>query len=110
VLRHYIEEELHEISYFRNRENRRRGFTSFKRNQRHRIDRRFYQRRAALVKAQELAEVYAIAQASSDYESILANPEVDTVYVALPNHLHYDYAKEGFAWLASTSSVKSHLR
>ncbi|MBM9833216.1 Gfo/Idh/MocA family oxidoreductase, partial [Enterococcus faecalis] len=48
----------------------------------------------SLGKAQELAEVYAIAQASSDYESILANPEVDTVYVALPNHLHYDYAKK----------------
>lgn len=48
----------------------------------------------SLTKAQELAEVYAINQASSDYDSILANPEVDTVYVALPNHLHYDYAKK----------------
>lgn len=48
----------------------------------------------SLGKAQELAEVYAIAQASSDYDSILANPDVDTVYVALPNHLHYDYAKK----------------
>ena len=35
-----------------------------------------------------------ISQASSDYDNILANPEVDTVYVALPNHLHYDYAKK----------------
>ena len=48
----------------------------------------------SLTKAQELAEVYAINQASSDYDSILANPEVDTVYVALPNHLHYEYAKK----------------
>ncbi|MBJ7540437.1 Gfo/Idh/MocA family oxidoreductase [Streptococcus sp. SL1232] len=48
----------------------------------------------SLTKAQELAEVYAINQASSDYDSILTNPEVDTVYVALPNHLHYDYAKK----------------
>lgn len=48
----------------------------------------------SLTKAQELAEVYAINQASSDYDSILANPDVDTVYVALPNHLHYDYAKK----------------
>lgn len=45
-------------------------------------------------KAQKLAEIYGISQASSDYNSILANPDVDTVYVALPNHLHYDYAKK----------------
>ena len=45
-------------------------------------------------KAEKLAELYAISQASSDYDSILANPDVDTVYVALPNHLHYDYAKK----------------
>ena len=48
----------------------------------------------SLEKAQKLAEIYGISQASSDYDSILANPDVDTVYVALPNHLHYDYAKK----------------
>ena len=47
----------------------------------------------SIEKAEKLAELYAISQASSDYDSILANPDVDTVYVALPNHLHYDYAK-----------------
>lgn len=31
---------------------------------------------------------------TSDYDSILSNPEIDTVYVALPNHLHYHYAKQ----------------
>lgn len=48
----------------------------------------------SIEKAEQLAELYAISQASSDYDSILANPDVDTVYVALPNHLHYDYAKK----------------
>ncbi|MCO4557485.1 NAD-dependent oxidoreductase [Streptococcus infantarius subsp. infantarius] len=48
----------------------------------------------SIEKAEKLAELYAISQASSDYDSILANPDVDTVYVALPNHLHYDYAKK----------------
>lgn len=48
----------------------------------------------SIEKAEKLAELYAISQASSDYDSILVNPDVDTVYVALPNHLHYDYAKK----------------
>lgn len=48
----------------------------------------------SIEKAEKLAELYAISQASSDYDSILANPDVDTVYVALPNHLHYDYARK----------------
>lgn len=48
----------------------------------------------SIEKAEKLAELYAISQVSSDYDSILANPDVDTVYVALPNHLHYDYAKK----------------
>lgn len=48
----------------------------------------------SIEKAEKLAELYAISQSSSDYDSILANPDVDTVYVALPNHLHYDYAKK----------------
>ena len=48
----------------------------------------------SLEKAQKLADIYAISQVSSDYDSILANSDVDTIYVALPNHLHYDYAKK----------------
>lgn len=44
--------------------------------------------------AQELAQTYGMSQATSDYEEILTNPQVDTIYVALPNHLHYDYAKK----------------
>ena len=44
--------------------------------------------------AGELAEIYDLDQATSNYQEILDNPNVDTIYVGLPNHLHYDYAKQ----------------
>ncbi|AUW97016.1 Gfo/Idh/MocA family protein [Streptococcus pluranimalium] len=44
--------------------------------------------------ARELAKKYAIPQASCDYDEVLSNQEVDTIYIGLPNHLHYDYAKK----------------
>lgn len=44
--------------------------------------------------AEQLAEAYGIGFATSDYQSILSSDSVDTVYVALPNHLHFAYAKE----------------
>lgn len=48
----------------------------------------------SIVVAEELAKQYKIAQATSDYETILANADVDTVYIGTPNHTHYDYAKQ----------------
>lgn len=48
----------------------------------------------SLATAQELADRYGMAQATSDYRDILANPAIDTVYVGTPNHTHYDYAKQ----------------
>lgn len=44
--------------------------------------------------AEELAKSYGLGQVTSDYDALLANSEVDTVYVAVPNHLHYAYAKK----------------
>lgn len=44
--------------------------------------------------AHELADRYAIGYATSDYDQILADPEVEVIYVTLPNHLHYDYARK----------------
>lgn len=44
--------------------------------------------------AQELATSFAIAQVTSNYEEVLANPEVDTIYIGTPNHTHYDYARQ----------------
>lgn len=48
----------------------------------------------SLATAQALADSYGMAQATSDYRDILANPAIDTVYVGTPNHTHYDYAKQ----------------
>lgn len=45
--------------------------------------------------AQELAQQYGINQYTSDYDAVLSNPEVDTIYVGTPNHTHYEYAKRG---------------
>ncbi|TWT14690.1 Gfo/Idh/MocA family protein [Streptococcus sp. sy010] len=44
--------------------------------------------------AKELAQTYQLPLATSDYEEFLADERLDTIYVALPNHLHYEYAKK----------------
>ncbi|MFS0856107.1 Gfo/Idh/MocA family protein [Paenibacillus taichungensis] len=41
-----------------------------------------------------LQEQYGIAQIYSKYSDMIANDDVDTIYIGLPNHLHYAYAKE----------------
>ncbi len=46
----------------------------------------------SLAKAQALAASFAIPVATADYAAVLADPEVDTVYVALINSVHYDFA------------------
>ena len=42
---------------------------------------------------QELAEKYGIKNAYTDNEALMSDPDVDTVYVAVPNFLHYQIAK-----------------
>lgn len=44
--------------------------------------------------ARELAKSFAIPTATSDFDSVLASEDVDTVYIATPNHLHYEGAKK----------------
>ncbi|MBO6047838.1 MAG: Gfo/Idh/MocA family oxidoreductase [Erysipelotrichaceae bacterium] len=43
-------------------------------------------------KAQELVERYGFAGVYTDYDKMLNEADIDSVYIALPNHLHYDYA------------------
>lgn len=45
-------------------------------------------------KAEEAAEAYGIARAYDSYEALLSDPEVDAVYLPLPNHLHAPYIKK----------------
>ncbi|MBT2292517.1 Gfo/Idh/MocA family oxidoreductase [Paenibacillus albidus] len=37
---------------------------------------------------------YGISQIYSEYDEMLMDDNVDTVYIGLPNHLHFSYAKE----------------
>ncbi len=48
----------------------------------------------SLAKAQAVASELGIPHACGDYHEILDDPEIDVVYLPLPNSLHYPYAKE----------------
>ena len=43
------------------------------------------------LKAKEMSETYNLDGVYTDYDQLLGS-DIDTVYVALPNHLHYQYA------------------
>ncbi|MCT0161182.1 Gfo/Idh/MocA family protein [Lactiplantibacillus pentosus] len=45
-------------------------------------------------RAHDLQQQYQIATVYTDYATLLADAAIDTVYVALPNSLHYQYAKQ----------------
>lgn len=51
-------------------------------------------RKESQEKIENLTKKYHIKKAYYDYEELLNDDEIDTVYVALPNHLHYDYTKK----------------
>lgn len=44
-------------------------------------------------KTTQLAQQYAISHVYHDYQALLQS-EIDTVYIALPNHLHYTFAEQ----------------
>lgn len=52
-----------------------------------------YGRKSSLEKLEKLCEQYKLDGFFTDYQELL-NSEIDTVYVALPNDLHYDFAKD----------------
>ena len=51
-------------------------------------------REKSQTKIESLVKKYNIKKAYYDYEQLLNDNEIDTVYVALPNHLHYGYTKK----------------
>jgi len=42
-------------------------------------------------KAREAAAKYGLAVAYDSYEALLADPEIDAVYIPLPNHIHVEW-------------------
>jgi len=44
-----------------------------------------------LDKAQETAAKFQIPKTYDSYESILQDPEIEAIYIPLPNHLHYEW-------------------
>ena len=47
-------------------------------------------------RAQAFAEKYGFSKAYGSYEEMLADPQVDLVYIATPHSHHYLHAKEYF--------------
>lgn len=45
-------------------------------------------------KVENLATKYHIKKTYYNYDELLNDDEIDTIYVALPNHLHYEYTKK----------------
>ena len=45
-------------------------------------------------KMELLKNKYGIRQVLTSYEECLKNKNIDTVYIALPNHLHFSFAKQ----------------
>ncbi|MGG5332543.1 Gfo/Idh/MocA family protein [Enterococcus sp. AZ163] len=43
---------------------------------------------------QELAEKNGIKKQYTDFDQMLQNPEIDTIYIGVPNHLHYVFTKK----------------
>lgn len=43
-------------------------------------------------KIREIMHVHHFKRCSTSYDELLNDNEVDTIYIALPNHLHYSYA------------------
>ena len=44
-------------------------------------------------RAQAMADRHGIARAYGSYEEVLNDPEVEAVYIALPNHLHVEWTR-----------------
>lgn len=49
---------------------------------------------SSLTKADEFANLFAIPKRYASYEEVLADKEINAVYIPLPNHLHAEWVKK----------------
>ncbi len=52
--------------------------------------------------AEKVATAFSIPNAYGSYEALLADPEIDAVYIPLPNHLHKE-------WVQKAAAAKKHI-
>src|SRR5699024_5301712 len=45
-------------------------------------------------KLKQIVEQYGFERYSTNYEQLLNDRHVDTIYIALPNHLHFEFARK----------------
>lgn len=45
-------------------------------------------------RARNLADRHGVPRAYGGYESLMADPDVEAIYIALPNHLHVEWARK----------------
>ncbi|MDO5155774.1 MAG: Gfo/Idh/MocA family oxidoreductase [Eubacteriales bacterium] len=50
-----------------------------------------------LKKAEDFKETFGFEKAYGDYDALLADSEVEAVYIPLPNHLHYEWCMKAIA-------------
>lgn len=54
-----------------------------------------YGREKSLDKLKRMQLANHIDRVFTDYDQLLENENIDTLYIALPNDLHFEYAKRG---------------
>ena len=57
-----------------------------------------YVREKSLDKGKELAEKYGISKIYTEYEKILNDKNIDTVYIGIVNNLHFEYTKKALEY------------
>ena len=57
-----------------------------------------YVREKSLDKGKELAEKYGISKIYTEYEKILNDKNIDTVYIGIVNNMHFEYTKKALEY------------